>query len=464
MISYSLFIIDDEPAVRESIVLAFGETYAVTGFADAESALAAMPDQPPDLVLLDIGLPGMNGIEALRRIKAQHPDVLVVIVTAFEDLQTVIAAMKLGAQDYVTKPLHLDTLEVTVANALEKIRLRKEVRSLQETYLQENLPVFITESNALQDVIAFVNRVARSPDTPVLILGETGTGKELIAQAIHYRSPNFAHALITVNCAAMPRELIESELFGYEKGAFSGASPTGKKGLIEEAENGTLFLDEIGDLSLESQAKLLRFLENGQFYRLGGTRLIRVKTRLVSATNQDLEKMMAEGRFRKDLFYRLGVIQVRVPSLNDRRDGILPLAKHFLDAFSRKFKRSLTGLTAEAQEAILNHRWTGNVRELKNRMERAALTARGPAITPADLGLGPEGGVGAPGNWAENSAPQVAPLPPEGIDLAAVLSACEGHYIREALRMAEGNESRAAKLLRMNHHTFRYRRKKLGIA
>ncbi|MFZ2039449.1 MAG: sigma-54 dependent transcriptional regulator [Desulfobacterales bacterium] len=464
MISYTLFIVDDESAVRESVAMAFEGIYPVAAFADAESALAAMPAQPPDLVLLDIGLPGMNGIEALRQIKAQHPDVLVIMVTAFEDLQTVVTAMKLGAQDYVTKPLHMDTLEVTVANALEKIRLCKEVRSLQETYLRENLPVFISESDALQDVIAFVGRVAKSPDTPVLILGETGTGKELIAQAIHYRSPNFSRSLVTVNCAAIPRELIESELFGYEKGAFSGASPTGKKGLIEEAEKGTLFLDEIGDLSLESQAKLLRFLENGQFYRLGGTHPVQVQTRLVSATNQDLEKMMAEGRFRKDLFYRLGVVQVRVPSLNDRRDGIMPLAKHFLDTFSRKFKRTLTGLTAEAQEAILTHHWTGNVRELKNRIERAALTAQGPRITPADMGLAPAVAMGSQGSSGGGAAQGFSPLRAEGIDLSAVLSAAEGFYIREALRMADGNESQAAKLLQMNHHTFRYRRKKLGIA
>jgi DNA-binding NtrC family response regulator len=463
MITYTLFIIDDEPAVRESIAMALEGIYSVAAFADAESALAAMPAQPPDLVLLDIGLPGMDGIEALRQITAQHPDVLVIMVTAFEDLQTVVTAMKLGAQDYVTKPLHMDSLEVTVANALEKIRLRKEVRSLQETYLRENLPVFISESNALQDVIDFVGRVAQSPDTPVLILGETGTGKELIAQAIHYRSPNFAHALITVNCAAIPRELIESELFGYEKGAFSGASPGGKKGLIEEAANGTLFLDEIGDLSLESQAKLLRFLENGQFYRLGGTQPVRVQTRLVSATNQDLEEMMADGRFRKDLFFRLGVIQVRVPSLNDRQDGIVPLAKHFLDTFSRKFKRTLTGLTAEAREAILTHHWTGNVRELKNRIERAALTAQGPKITPADLGLAPEDATGSQGAAGGGPGQGFIALRPEGIDLSAVLGAAEGFYIREALRMADGNESQAAKLLRMNHHTFRYRRKKLGI-
>ena len=464
MITYTLFIIDDESAVRESIALAFEGIYAVAAFADAESALAAMPSQPPDLVLLDIGLPGMDGIEALREIKAQHPDVLVIMVTAYEDLQTVVTAMKLGAQDYVTKPLHMDTLEVTVANALEKIRLRKEVRTLQETYLRENLPVFISESDALQDVIAFVSRVAKSPDTPVLILGETGTGKELIAQAIHYRSPNFSHPLITVNCAAIPRDLIESELFGYEKGAFSGASPAGKKGLIEEAENGTLFLDEIGDLSLEAQAKLLRFLENGEFYRLGGTRRVQVQTRLVSATNQDLEKMMAEGRFRKDLFYRLGVIQVRVPSLNDRREGIMPLAKHFLDIFNQKFERTLTGLTPDAEKAILAHHWTGNVRELKNRIERAALTSQGPRITPADLGLEDSNAAGAPGA-DETGAPQgFSPLGPEGIDLTGVLSTAEGFYIREALRMADGNESQAAKLLRMNHHTFRYRRKKLGIA
>src|SRR4030067_1511984 len=259
MISYSIFVIDDEDTIREGITMALEADYQIKTFSTAETAIGVIKENPPDLILLDIGLPGMSGIEALRKIKALHADVLVIMVTAYEDIDTVISAMKLGASDYVVKPIHMEGLEVTVRNALETIRLRKEVQILQERYLKENLPCFIGESNAIHDVVEFVGMVAKSPDTPILILGETGTGKELIASAIHYRSPNFRGPLITVNCAAIPRDLIESELFGYEKGAFSGASALGKKGLIEEAANGTLFLDEVGDLSPEAQAKLLRF-------------------------------------------------------------------------------------------------------------------------------------------------------------------------------------------------------------
>ena len=270
MIQYSIYIVDDEETIREGVSMALEANYQVKAFATAEGAMDAMKDHPPDLVLLDIGLPGMDGIEALGKIKDLYPDVLLIMITAYEDINTVISAMKLGAYDYVVKPLYMDALEATVRNALETIRLRKEVQALQEEYLRENLPCFIGESNAIQDVMEFIGMVAKSPDTPILIIGETGTGKELIAHAVHYRSPNFKGPFITVNCAAIPKDLIESELFGYEKGAFSGARASGKKGLIEEAANGTLFLDEVGDLSPEAQAKLLRFLEDGEFYRVGG--------------------------------------------------------------------------------------------------------------------------------------------------------------------------------------------------
>jgi len=369
--------------------------------------------------------------------------------------------MKLGAYDYVVKPIHMDALEVTIGNAIETIRLRKEVQILQEQFLKENVPCFIGESNAIQDVMELIGVVAKSPDTPILIVGETGTGKELIASAIHYRSPNFKGPFIAVNCGAIPKDLVESELFGYEKGAFSGASASGKKGLIEQAVNGTLFLDEVGDLSPEAQAKLLRFLEEGEFYRVGGTKKIHIPTRVVSATNKDLEGMIEKGLFRNDLYFRLGVVKVQVPSLNERPDDVLPLASHFLLEFSHKFGKTFTGISDSAESALLGHRWTGNVRELKNVIERGVLIGKGPGLTVQDLGIAVvEGGEIPDQINKETSSP---PIPPTGIDLASIQESLERHYIEEALRIAGGNESKAARLLNMNHHTFRYRRKKLQL-
>ncbi|MGD1999507.1 MAG: sigma-54 dependent transcriptional regulator, partial [Desulfobacterales bacterium] len=272
MTPYTVYVVDDEEVAREGVVLALKKLYRIKGFANAEDTIEAVLNNPPDLVLLDIGLPGMSGIEALRKIKGLYPEVIVIMITAYEDVQTVVSAMKQGAYDYVVKPLQMNTLMVTVRNALETIKLRKEIQLLHEKYLKENLPGFIGESDAIQDVMEVVTKVAKSPDTSIVILGETGTGKELIAKAIHYRSPNFEGPMISVNCAAIPKDLIESELFGYEKGAFSGADKSGKEGLVEKAAEGTLFLDEVADLSMEAQAKLLRFLEEGEYYRVGGTK------------------------------------------------------------------------------------------------------------------------------------------------------------------------------------------------
>jgi DNA-binding NtrC family response regulator len=459
MISYTVFIVDDEDSIRDGVSMSLEDTYRVAAFPDAESALAAIEKESPDLVLLDIGLPGMDGVEALRRIKERFPYILVIMITAYEDIDTVIAAMKLGAYDYVVKPLYMDGLAVTLENALETIRLRKEVQALQEKHLQEHIGCFIGESNVIQEVMDFVKRVAKSPDTPILITGETGTGKELIASAIHYNSPNFRAPLATVNCAAIPRELIESELFGYEKGAFSGAGATGKKGLIEESANGTLFLDEVGDLSLEAQAKLLRFLELGEFYRVGGTEKHYIKTRVISATNKNLDEMIEKGRFRKDLFFRLGVIKVQVPALDERSSDIIPLAKYFLDQFSRKFGKPLAGLSEEAGAALLNHSFTGHVRELKNLVERAVLVSDGKELSPDDLGL--TDGRKSQAELAGGTGFVLPTLPPEGLDVVAYLRSIEAHIIRQALKAAKDNESKAAKLLRINHHTFRYRKKKL---
>ena len=459
MTASSIFVIDDEEVIRDGIAAALEGNYSIKTFATAESALENMKNEPPDLILLDIGLPGMDGIQALKEMKRRNSDIPVIMITAYEDVQTVISAMKLGAHDYVVKPIHMDALEVSIRNALETVRLKKEVQALQEKYLKENLPCFIGESNAIQDVMEFIDQVAKSPDTPILIIGETGTGKELIASAIHYRSPNFKGPLVTVNCAAIPNDLVESELFGYEKGAFSGASPSGKIGLVEEAAGGTLFLDEVGDLSQEAQAKLLRFLEDGRFYRVGGTRQHEVRTRVVSATNKDLETMLEGGHFRKDLYFRLGVIRVEIPSLNERKDDIIPLARAFLLEFGDKFGKELTGLSKDAENGLLDHTWTGHVRELRNLIERGVLIGRGPVLTQEDLGIARKAGAkqGSP----EGEKTPFPPVPNEGMDLDAAKEAFERYYIQQALKLTGGNESKAARLLNMNHHTYRYRRRKL---
>jgi DNA-binding NtrC family response regulator len=453
--------VDDEESVREGLRIALEPRYRVRAFADAESAVRAVREEAPDLVLMDLGLPGMGGLEGIRAVKAIRPELLVIVITAYEDVQTVVAAMKGGAFDYVVKPLHVETLETTIGNALETVRLQKEVRELQARCLRDHVPLFIAESQAIREVMEFVESAAKSPDTPILILGPTGTGKELVAAAIHYRSPNFRGPLVSVNCAAIPKELLESELFGYEKGAFTGASPAGKRGLVEQAAGGTLFLDEVADLSAEAQAKLLRFLEDGEFYRVGGTRRLRASARIVSASNKALETLVSQGAFREDLYYRLAVVRVAVPSLSERREDILPIARHFLVGFSQKFGRAVAGFSAAAEDALLLHPWEGNVRELRNVVERAALTGKGPEVAAADLRLGP-GAAAAP---APGAAPGVAlpPLTAEGIHLAELQRATEAHYIGEALRLAGGNETQAALLLHINYHTLRYRRRRLGL-
>ncbi|UCH19768.1 MAG: sigma-54-dependent Fis family transcriptional regulator [Deltaproteobacteria bacterium] len=459
MIPFSIWIVDDEEVARDGISMVLERNYQVHAFATAEEAIEAMLGGPPDLVLLDIGLPGMSGIEALVKIKELYPDIVVIMITAYEDVKTVVSAMKQGAYDYVVKPLQMDSLKVTVRNALETIRLRKEIRLLHEKFLKENLPCFIGESDATQDVMDVVVKVAQSPDTSVLIVGETGTGKELIAKAIHYRSPRFQGPLISVNCAAIPKDLIESELFGYEKGAFSGAEKSGKAGLVEKAIDGTLFLDEVGDLSNEAQAKLLRFLEDGEYYRVGGTKIRMAQTRVVAATNKDLPHLIAEGRFRQDLYHRLAVVKIEVPSLNQRRDDILPIAKHYLLEFAHKFGKTYTAISSEAEDALKECNWTGNVRELKNLIEKGVLLGEGPELSLQDLGFD-ETPNPAESSELENGT-RLPALSAAGMNLPSFLDSVEKNYFEEALKIARGNESKAAKLLQMSRDTFRYRRKKM---
>jgi DNA-binding NtrC family response regulator len=452
--NYSLLIIDDEESIRDSLSMALGRHYTVSSCASGKEALEELPLLAPDLVLLDIGLPDISGLEVLDHIRRQSPHAAVIMITAFEDLDTVISAMKRGAFDYLLKPLRMDTLKLCLERAGSSIRLGKEIRLLQDKALREQIPFFIAESEALTDVVQTVAKVAVSPDTPVLVEGDTGTGKELIASAIHYRSPNFRGPLVTVNCAAIPAELIESELFGYAPGAFSGAGKKGKTGLVEEAAGGTLFLDEIGELPGSAQAKLLRFLQEGEFYALGSPAKRTVRTRVVAATNRDLEEMIRTGGFRQDLFYRLAVVRIRVPSLARRKEDILPLARLFLHQYGEKFGKKFNDLTQTARAALLGHPWTGNVRELRNIMERATLMACGPDLDAADLGLAAE--------CAPEAESRIA-LTSGGVDLPTLLQDFEHMYYTQALALADGNESQAARLLGVSRDTFRYRRGKLGL-
>jgi DNA-binding NtrC family response regulator len=457
MMPFSLFVVDDEDIAREGISLALKNHYKVQGYCNAEDALAAMKQEQPDLVLLDVGLPGMSGIQALEVIRSDFPEVLVIMITAYEDVQTVVSAMKLGAYDYIVKPLDMNGLIITVRNALDTIALKKEYALLQQKYLEMNLPVIVGESQPIKDILEIVGVVSQSVDTPLLILGETGSGKELIAQTIHYKSPQFKGPLVTVNCAAIPKELIESELFGYEKGAFSGADAAGKAGLVEKAANGTLFLDEVGDLSPEAQAKLLRFLEYGEYFRVGGTQKLKVQTRIVSATNKNLESMAQKDEgFRMDLYYRLAVVKLEVPSLNQRREDILPLAKFFLNKFSMKFRKSFTGLAPDAIEALENFNWTGNVRELRNMIERSVLLGNGTLLQRKHLGIESIQAVKHEAAPTENY-PLLPALTPDGIDLPSVLSSIEKGYMDKALDLSSGNATKASKLLKMSRDKFRYR-------
>ncbi len=461
MTSYSVYVVDDEKVSREGLALALKKNYRVEIFDAAEPALDALEKTQPDILLLDIGLPGMSGIEALEVIRERYPDILVIMITAYEEVKTVVSAMKLGAHDYVVKPLQMESLKVLLRNAVDTIRMKKEILTLHEAYLKENIPCFVGDSNAIQDVMEVVDKVSQSPDTPILITGETGTGKELIARAIHFKSPNAKGALVTVNCAAIPQHLIESELFGYEKGAFSGADKSGKVGLVEAAADGTLFLDEVGDLSPEAQAKLLRFLDEGQYYKVGSTKARTVTTRIISATNKDLLELVNEGKFRMDLYHRFAVVKLEIPSLNERRDDILPIARHYLLEYNAKFGKSITSLTRDAEKRLREHEWTGNVRELKNLIERAVLMGNGPELTSMDLGLD---GNSQNEPRAESDHPKQLPtVSSSGVDLPAVIHAIEETYFNQALELADGNESKAAQLLNLSRDKFRYRRQKLAL-
>lgn len=458
--AYSILVLDDEALTLRTISRAlrdegFDVSVAMTG----EEALKIFAEDKPDIVLADVVLPGIDGIEVLRNIKAQNPATIVIMMSAYHMVDRAVEAMKLGAYDYLIKPFHLVDMVNTVQRATEMLALRVRVRDTVETAKgRYDFGRIVTQNWKVRELLEMVKKAAESDKTTILVLGESGTGKGVLARAIHYGSPRAAMPLLELNCAALPDTLLESELFGYEPGAFTDARRR-KEGLLEKAHGGTLFLDEIGNMSANVQAKLLRVLEEGVFMRLGGTRAIKVDVRIVAATNSNLREAVAHGQFRDDLFYRLNVVTVYLPAMRDRKEDILPLALDLVSHFNKELKKNFTGFTPAAADLIVNYPWPGNIRELKNVVERAMI-------------LSPEGNIDAlylPEEIREHIPEHTvaAAATAESSDFTPLpaghkfvtLRELEQRYIDEVLAATGNNKTQAAKILGI-HPTSLLRRQK----
>ena len=451
-----ILVVDDEKSMRDVLGLMLKkEGYAVTLSPDGESAIRSIREKEFDLVLTDVKMPRVGGIEVLRAAKTASPDTIILLITAFASTETAIEAMKEGAYDYLTKPFQIDEVKMIIRNALEKRHLRIENKLLKRKLKGlAGVEDMIGRSEAIKNVFEMVRKVADTQSN-ILVLGESGTGKELIAQAIHSNSKRKDKPFVTVNCSALPEPLLESELFGHMKGAFTGAY-VNKAGLFEVANEGTIFLDEIGDTPPSIQAKLLRVLEDREFRRIGGTQNIRVDVRIVSATHKDLKKAVSDGTFREDLYYRLNVIPIKLPPLRERLGDIPLLVAHFLDMTNAAFGRKIQSIAPDAMAILRSHEWRGNVRELENLIERVVALATGETIEAGDVMAclqEPE---------AAREATPVS-LPMEGLNLDQLIGDLEKDYLLRALDRTNWVKKDAAKLLRMDMRSFRYRLEKHGI-
>ncbi|HYL15520.1 MAG TPA: sigma-54 dependent transcriptional regulator [Terriglobales bacterium] len=447
----NILIVEDEAKMRRILELNLGEDEFTTLSAeDAETGLKLLQNGSVDLVVTDLKLPGMNGLEFLQAVKRFNAALPVVVMTAFGTVETAVEAMKAGASDYVLKPFSLDEMRMVIHKELDVRRLREENRSLREALQQRyQHPNIVARSPKMQDVLATVERVAATNST-VLLGGASGVGKDLIAHAIHEISRRASGPFIKINSTAIPENLLESELFGYEKGAFTGAT-TSKPGKFELADKGTLFLDEIGDVPPATQVKLLRVLQEREFERLGGTRTVKVDVRLIAATNRDLREALEQGTFREDLYYRLNVVPIDIPPLREHKEDIPDLVNLFLARSSAESGKEITAVSREALRMLMEYHWPGNVRELQNIIERAFALAKGPVLQAFDIHFDP------PRTRPQNSDTS---LLPEGV----TLEQWEDELIREAVRRANGNKSQAARMLGLSRNALRYRLSKIGIA
>jgi two-component system, NtrC family, response regulator PilR len=452
-----ILIVDDERSLRDVLGIMLKRAgYDVSVASDGDEAIARIEKELFDLVITDLKMPKTGGLDVLKAVKDASPDSVVLIITAFASAESAVEAMKLGAYDYLTKPFQVDEVQLIIRNALEKRRLSTEnmllKREMAAAALQTKL---IGKSDAMQKVFDVIKKVADTKSN-VLIFGESGTGKELVARAIHASSARAQMPFVPVNCSALPETLLESELFGYMKGAFTGAA-TNKAGLFEVANGGSIFLDEIGETTPATQVKLLRVLQEREFRRVGGTQDVKVDVRVIAATNKDLEKAVTEGTFREDLYYRLDVIPITLPPLRQRVEDIPMLAQHFLEKFSRASGTAAPTLSADVLRLLTAHEWKGNVRELENLIERAVAFGSGATIKEADVAA-----------WLHRPAVTTkttyqTELPPEGLDLEQLVNTIEKDLLLKALERAKWVKKRAAKLLQLDARSFRYRLSKFAI-
>jgi len=450
----SILIVEDEPKMRRLLEISLGEDgHTVRSVGDAETGLRNLARDPADVIITDLKLPGMSGLEFLQEAKRINASVPMIVMTAYGSVETAVEAMKAGASDYVLKPFTMAEMKLVINKELDVQRVREENRSLKEAlgkrYHFHNI---VAHSGKMQEVLALVERVA-STNSTVLIGGESGVGKDLIARAIHQNSRRSSGPFVKINSTAIPDNLFESELFGFEKGAFTGAM-TAKPGKFELADKGTLFLDEIGDVPAPIQVKLLRVLQEREFERLGGTRTLKVDVRLIAATNRDLRAALEEGTFREDLYYRLNVVPIDIPPLRDHKEDIPELVRHFLSRFARDNGKDVQSITPAALKVLIDYHWPGNVRQLENIIERAVALSSGPVLDVDDIHLDTRS------SQAASAAAGGAPFLPDGM----TLEQWEDEMIREAMRRSGGNKSEAARLLGLSRNALRYRLGKLGVA
>ena len=463
MVQPKILVVDDEKFITLSLKQHLEkEGYEVFTAESGEDGLEVFRTEIPDIILLDINLPGISGLETLEAIRKIDKGVIVVIITAHGDIETAVSTIKLGAYDFVEKPFDINRISLLIKKALETITLKREVTYLrEEQYDKYSFNNIIGASKTMKEVIALAKKVAESDANIILIQGESGTGKTLIARAIHYHSARVYEPFVEVTSTAIPEMLIESELFGYEKGAFTDAKAS-KKGLFEFAGGGTIYLDEIGDIKPYTQAKLLRVIEDKTFKRVGGLKDITVNVRIIAATNKNLENAVKDGSFRADLYYRLKVIPIFIPPLRERKEDIIPLAMHYMKLFNKEFKKNVKGISPEAEKLLIDYPWHGNTRELKNVIERICILEDTDIIYPENIPSEIVDYVGSSQTEPEAVAEEektTLRIPPEGLSLKNM----EKDLVIKALQMVNGNQTRAARLLGISRDALRYKMQKFGL-